>query len=555
MEKKKKLAGRQIKQMIKSNDFSFLMDLEPNQIISLCVKFKTNKIVGELAKLDFERTKEFIKYLYDNHISAPIINKNLILELLKANEKETIKYLTDSSVTVDYMDLVDNSNLEEVSDILVNSMSEKDFRSVSYSSLLRHSFAYTHAYFRKNITDAFKSNHIKEVSKMKDSELEKILALLSERKFIEMPREYLLDERVLERCTDNKDDRKTIIKLLNMTEYTIESEELLLDKINGKFSSVEDLIKDMHKRNLNREDMSIYELLAFEVYARKKLYNLGIYKSRVNVFSNIDQYGSSNYSGYDKLYNIMISYDGKRVNNVEKLVGVINHEIAHCYQDYNVKNMNMNVDIDIDLYSKDYFIRHIAFGFIDAEEYYEFNYSKISEEYMADVISKYETDKFLYDKKECLQRLKDSLANDEKFLYKRDLNRFFWGNYHLNDFFEDNFDYVLEKRGKENVKERLKEEAPILLIEYDINKKEIPRRRSIDELLEIMKNSDDKKVKQACMGLLISRFDIYKEKESDLENNKKHLEKLISENKIDKNVSNVLTSYIKSRETVAIKKR
>jgi hypothetical protein len=174
---------------------------------------------------------------------------------------------------------------------------------------------------------------------------------------------------------------------------------------------------------------------------------------------------------------------------------------------------------------------------------------------MADVISKYETDKFLYDKKECLQRLKDSLANDEKFLYKRDLNRFFWGNYHLNDFFEDNFDYVLEKRGKENVKERLKEEAPILLIEYDINKKEIPRRRSIDELLEIMKNSDDKKVKQACMGLLISRFDIYKEKESDLENNKKHLEKLISENKIDKNVSNVLTSYIKSRETVAIKKR
>ena len=93
------------------------------------------------------------------------------------------------------------------------------------------------------------------------------------------------------------------------------------------------------------------------------------------------------------------------------------------------------------------------------------------------------------------------------------------------------------------------------MIEYDINKKEIPRRRSIDELLEIMKNSDDKKVKQACMGLLISRFDIYKEKESDLENNKKHLEKLISENKIDKNVSNVLTSYIKSRENVTIKKR
>jgi hypothetical protein len=70
-----------------------------------------------------------------------------------------------------------------------------------------------------------------------------------------------------------------------------------------------------------------------------------------------------------------------------------------------------------------------------------------------------------------------------------------------------------------------------------------------------MKNSDDKKVKQACMGLLISRFDIYKEKESDLENNKKHLEKLINENKIDKNVSNVLTSYIKSRENVTIKKR
>ena len=147
------------------------------------------------------------------------------------------------------------------------------------------------------------------------------------------------------------------------------------------------------------------------------------------------------------------------------------------------------------------------------------------------------------------------LDTNEKFLYKRDLNRFFWGNYHLNDFFEDNFDYVLEKRGKENVKERLKEEAPILLIEYDINKKEIPRRRSIDELLEIMKNSDDKKVKQACMGLLISRFDIYKEKESDLEDNKKHLEKLINENKIDKNVSNVLTSYIKSRENVTIKKR
>ena len=70
-----------------------------------------------------------------------------------------------------------------------------------------------------------------------------------------------------------------------------------------------------------------------------------------------------------------------------------------------------------------------------------------------------------------------------------------------------------------------------------------------------MKTSDDKKVKQACIGLLISRFDIYKEKESDLENNKKHLEKLISENKIDENVSAILISYIKSRETVTCKKR
>ena len=42
---------------------------------------------------------------------------------------------------------------------------------------------------------------------------------------------------------------------------------------------------------------------------------------------------------------------------------------------------------------------------------------------------------------------------------------------------------------------------------------------------------------------------------TSLENNKKYLEKLINENKIDKNVSDILTSYIKSRETITIKKR
>ena len=56
----------------------------------------------------------------------------------------------------------------------------------------------------------------------------------------------------------------------------------------------------------------------------------------------------------------------------------------------------------------------------------------------------------------------------------------------------------------------------ILLVEYDINKEEMPRRRSVDELLEIMNSSDDKKMKQVCLGLLLTRFNEFKEKNENI---------------------------------------
>ncbi|MBR3891391.1 MAG: hypothetical protein IKJ30_04915 [Bacilli bacterium] len=541
MEKKSKLRGKDIKRMIENNDFSFLLELNEHKLASLCVKMKSNKIIGKLATLDFDKVESFISYLLEHYITSTYVIKDLFIELLNSNKEKTIEYLVNHSAPYSLLNLVDSNDYEKLSDMLIEYLEDKNFKSLPYSSILRESFVFTYAYMKKNPKEALDSYKIMSIDKMSDKQLEIIMGILDKGKYTELPRKYLKNEKVLRRYIESSSERKYILSLLDTTTYSSEEEKKLLSKIDGKYNTVEELIIDMHNSNVKRNDMSIYQILAFEMYARKKLESYGATPALVDVFSTTEKRGVYHYSNLDNTHHqIAITGDGNRVVSVFDIIRVLEHEMAHAFQEVNRKEMNIMYDEDVDLYSKDTFIRNIAFGWGDSQEYYDFNYIRFSDEYVAEVIARVETEKLLNGKRECFQKYKDKSDVIGDIEYKRNPERFFWGVYHLNDFFEDNFDYEIKRRGKEALEERMKKETPILLIEYDINKEEMPRRRSIEELLEMMNTSDDKKIKQVCLGLLINRFNEFKEKKEDVEESIKHVESLLKDNKIDKGIASIL---------------
>ena len=52
---------------------------------------KSNKIIGKLATLDFDRVESFISYLLEHYITSTYVIKDLFIELLNSNKEKTIE--------------------------------------------------------------------------------------------------------------------------------------------------------------------------------------------------------------------------------------------------------------------------------------------------------------------------------------------------------------------------------------------------------------------------------------------------------------------------------
>jgi len=294
----------------------------------------------------------------------------------------------------------------------------------------------------------------------------------------------------------------------------------------GECTSVEDVLVAMHKNRLIREELSVMEMIAFQLYAVKKLNELGI-ERKVDVFS------------YNHNFNALGTHDPKTIemriigslSTVEEMVRVLNHEIEHARQYENAKTCNIAQDFDIDIYCKDSLLREIL-----GREYYDEHHHHFSDEFDAQFKAMLSSNIFFDDDKggfdlDTLKRearksvvhVESELICEERYIreYERP------GGWNLNSFFEKTMQELKENNNA--AFERIIKNNPIITYEYKNGKSF--ERKTIAELVECFDKSSNKKDKGIYYNLIISRFCEYKEGEEKVENNISEFIRLCENNK------------------------
>lgn len=312
--------------------------------------------------------------------------------------------------------------------------------------------------------------------------------------------------------------------------YEKEDEEKFLDILSGKYKHcecVEDVIKEMYNKKMKREDMSLMEIFAFNLYASKIL-------KRNNISTGVEilgfDYGMDKY-GVQTERGITLFINGD-VNTVEDLVGTLNHEIEHIIQKENIRKCKIDLDHDIDLYSKDFILSSVL------EDYYKDNMNSISFEYDAEFKSNIRTARVLglvndvdyekmdinelfFNKRELICYASDRVMDTE---YSYDMyRRRGIHTENLEDLFERTMFWL--RRGDISKYYEVLNDYPI--IKYEYNYADTFERKSIKELVDCLDkcNNHDKGI---YFNLLRSRLE--EEKNEDYEDNLEELENLLNDN-------------------------
>ncbi len=312
--------------------------------------------------------------------------------------------------------------------------------------------------------------------------------------------------------------------------YCLEDETKLLRLLGKKYKScknVEDVIKKIYESKLKREDMSLLEAFAFELYAAKELKSRGL-SACVDVFA-IDPAMEHMGSHDSKLLRMYINGE---TNTALKMALVVNHELEHAIQDEYIRTADIVKEYDVDLFSKDRILRTL----MSDEDYYRINYGNISFEYDAEFKAYMKTAKMfglvdvIYEHQNDLKTLRDNAKKVVRFARSEvDENSYFMDmerrNPHhgyfenLNEMFEENMEAIRIKDHKMYLK--LLKENPI--IRFDYNCESCFERKTVRELVECLDKSDKKGI---YYNLLRARIDLNKEDEDAVDENLEELVKL-----------------------------
>ena len=312
--------------------------------------------------------------------------------------------------------------------------------------------------------------------------------------------------------------------------YCLEDERNLLHLLGKKYKgckNVEDVIKKIYESKLKREDMSLLEVFAFELYAAKELKSRGL-NACVDVFA-ID-HAMEHMGSHDPKFLRM--YINGETNTALKMALIVNHELEHAMQEEYIRTGDIVKEYDVDLFSKDKILRSL----LSDDDYYRVNYGNISFEYDAEFKSYMRTAKMfglvdvIYEHQNDLKTLKDNARKVVKFAksevgdnsYFFDMERTnprhgYFEN--LNEMFEEQMEMARVKSPKEYL--RLLKENPI--IRFDYNCEGHFERKSIRELVDGLDKSDKKGI---YYNLLRARIDLNKEDEDAVDENLEELVKL-----------------------------
>ena len=336
-------------------------------------------------------------------------------------------------------------------------------------------------------------------------------------------------------CFNDKDE-KTILNLLGESYKDCK-------QIEGVFPI-------MKKKNLSRDNMSVFEMLAIQLYAAKELK-----KNNVNVVVDV--------FAIDSKMKDLGNYNGTKIelfinsnnNDVVEMVNTIVHEVEHVIQYKNIEEGRIDKDSDIDIYSKDKILRELL-----GDNYYYTNYGNISFEFDAAFKSYIKTAQLfnLIDEEndaDLYERMQKKYHKVIDYAYfKLEETGYYQDALRLSgDALNSLFENEMRKLRKNNFGkyEYIISRYPI--IKYEYNVKDCFERKSIEEIIEIIDSSDNKQDIGIYFNIIKTRLDLVKEY-YHIEESVEEIKRLYSYNKYNNHTQKILENLVKISEEYVNKK-
>lgn len=557
-----------IDEMIRCDKLDFVEAIDDSKVLYLCQKYNSNIFIKELIKRDFSRIDNIISMVDENiflFTVQKLFYEDLLEEMFKINYEETMGLFDKYSYAMD--GLVENSDYLRVADILVeHKFSIEDCKNID--SIRNDPFLI--ASLQNNTKETLIDNDFNLSSLLSASNqgiVERICDIFKNYRVEDLPKAALENKNILSHYIKDKGKLNLILRILASTSYLEENEIELLKVFDNKYDSVEEVIKHIfnNENNKRRNDMSIYEILVIQIYAQKYLKKENILSCNIDMFKYA---GDKSYGSSSKLSSMYTLYVINHNLSIGEIMRILHHEMTHVLQKERVTSMDLMGDRDTDLYTKDNLLKLVNKEIEDNIGYYYGNYSHLSIEYCAEYNAYLETAKLFGIDMTCYDKYKlniDSLPEDIHMVieenslppYYYDVNRKGKDGsiIHINDLVEMHLDTILKD---DELRNKIEKEAPLILYEYDISKEESPRRRTIEELVNLLNNSNNKKDKDIYLMLLINRVDGRKEKELDLNNSVNEIKRLFEEGKISEKQTEFLLSAViecKNNSEVKVKQK
>ena len=340
---------------------------------------------------------------------------------------------------------------------------------------------------------------------------DKIVDVVKEIQIFLIPDHIIAKEKFLRFSISNirTNQIQAIQNIISNSAYNENLEREFLSVVNGDFSSIEDYIKSFAFSGLNMKDMSILQRIGLKLYCQKQLSKEGI--NDVSVTFSVEKKDTILGDYDDERRTIKIYLSSLQYYPVKTMLSAIAHEKNHAIQFFNIRNGNIDKDLDVLVYCKDEILREID------KNYYERNYRSISIEFDAqynaekeirelegiDVEYLYqescrEIEEAVLENREALLETKDNPYRYE--VIRKDSNDNYYGQETL---FRMELKRKLQKTP--SYKEHIEQKYPIIALGYDLD--DFGRARSLEEMLAIIDNSDDNRVKKLCWFIIKERFD------------------------------------------------
>ena len=281
------------------------------------------------------------KLILNPHLERMLCN-GVLEEMFKINIESTINIF--SRKYSEFCQLMNNSDCLNIANIIVKSnfdiekalkenieektnCDDNNYWRIQHEEDILNSLPFFLARLQKNRTNTLVNNdRLIKLLESKDEKItNKIIEIFSSCPLRNLPKCILQNKDILKHYLNSEEKVNLISSIVSSNTYKEENENKLLEVLGGKYNSVEEVILHMYhdEGNKKREDMSIYEVLAVQLYAQKFLKENGIPTCEMDLFAykKEDSYGDA--------LDLKISITNDDKLNTYDLISVIHHETTH----------------------------------------------------------------------------------------------------------------------------------------------------------------------------------------------------------------------------------